>query len=467
MGIGKVYTLISKRANFLGLALVSCLALLSYGLGQQQASIYIHNNGTIALRSYICGNYNSTHYYAQNTITGNYEQISTDAVQTINYAFSKLTPGRTWQETVFLKGSFSIGTTITLNQSNILLNCTQATLTLTVSTILFSVTSGSGYTFLGGHFVGPNTASTNNMVFRVMGCSSVLIDGADIRGFGGNNGGILVIGSTSSAPMTVQNCNFHDNTNSMSLNLLNAGNNKIINCVFDNPSQGIFVSATCGYNQILGCEFYGWHQGGFGHAIYMDGGSGSKGNNIVSVCNFHDPLTYAALQVKSQSNKFYNNMLSNFPQAAVGFVIWSQYNQSTANDNEVYDNTFTNMYYGIWVGHGIDCLNPTLRNKIHDNDFTNVTNCIQLNPDLGNASTSHVDDTWIYYNKFSSCRDIFPPSDSAPSLIANTVVAYNVFDATVTDLSVESYTNTLVYGNAPWMADFPTPLPSPLPIPPP
>jgi hypothetical protein len=465
------------------LTLVAFFTLLTFGVGLQAPAVSIGSSdtsiessgivGTIAdKRGYICGNYNSTHYYAQNNSTGEYELISTDAVQTINYALSKLTPGRTWQETILLKGDFSIGRTVTLNQGKALLDCRQATLTLTVSTILISVTGGGGYTFLGGHFIGPNTGSTNNIAFRFVNCFNCLIDGANIEGFPGNNGGILVIGYGTSE-MVVQNCNFHDNTNSQSINLLNAGYNKVINCIFANPSQGIFVKDHCSHNQITGCEFYGWHQGGYGHAIYLDGNDGSDANtnegyNVVSGCTFHDPLAYAAFQVKCHHNSFYNNTLYNFNSASVGFAIWSEYTSCTSNDNEIYNNTLRDMVAGINIGHGNNCKSPTDRTKIHDNVFTQVTKCIQLNPvgyDNG-PSTSHVDDTWIYHNTFYSCGgNPFPATDSDGStLIVNTVIAYNTFSQTVTGLSVESYKNTMVYGNI-GMADFNVPYP--LPIPPP
>ena len=74
------------------------------------------------LDGYECGNYNSTHYYAKNTITGNYELLSTDASSTISYALSKLTLGRTWQEALTLRGDFVIDSTIVLNQGNVLVD---------------------------------------------------------------------------------------------------------------------------------------------------------------------------------------------------------------------------------------------------------------------------------------------------------------------------------------------------------
>jgi parallel beta-helix repeat protein len=446
--------LISKSIHILAVTLAFCFALSSFVIGLQSSST-IANFGTISLirtRSYICGNYNSTHYYALNNVTGAYELISTDPVQTISYALSKLTIGRTWQETVALEGNFSIARTITLSVGSVLLDCRQATLTLTANTALISVTGGNNYTFLGGHFVGPNTASTNNMAFRFVSCSNCLIDGTDISGFPGNNGGIIEIGYGTSG-MTVQNCNLHDNGVTMGINLLNAGYNKIINCIIANPSQGIFVADTCGYNQILGCEFYGWHQGNFGHAIYLDGGGASVGHNIVSGCKFHDPLGYAGVVIKCQNNSIHDNTFWNFPSGASPFSIYSQYSPCTANDNDCYNNTMTDCVWAVAIGNAND-LSPTLGNKFHDNKFIRCSICFFLG---GGDPVLYPCNTWVYYNTFTNCTEIFPLSPSSPSNIVNTVIAYNTFDANVPSADVtalKSYTNTMITGNSPWLADY-------------
>lgn len=103
------------------------------------------------------------------------------------------------------------------------------------------------------------------------------------------------------------------------------------------------------------------------------------------------------------------------------------------------------MVYGIWVGHDPQA-SPTLRNKIHDNTFTSVTDCFLLNPW---SAVNWVSDTWIYYNDFTSCTNIIQVTTSSPpNYVTNTVVAYNDFGKTVTDLAFETqYQNTIVYGN--------------------
>jgi hypothetical protein len=426
-------------------------------MGQQQSSISLSSSGTISLkRSYICGNYNSTHYYVQNNVTGIYELISADATQTISYALSKLTSGRTWQETVLLKGTFSIGTTITLSQANVLLDCRQATLTSTAD-ILLDVKS-TKVTILGGHWIGQGTQTYKRIQFGGTSATNCTVDGIDAENF------VLELAYASSY-ITVQNCYFHDTTNNYFLNVLGvAHHNRFINCRFiTGVAAAAFVHHTSGYNQFIGCEF-GYLNN---HGIYLDGQLNtdpSVGHNIVTGCTFHDFTDNAGLHIKCQNNTIYNNTFYNFT-GAVGLSIYSEYSSgATANDNEIYGNTFRDMSEAIWVGHNPANL-PTLRNKIHDNTFTNVTNCIRLNPWEGAIETT--EDTWIYYNDFYSCTNPFPATGGSASLIKNTVIAYNTFDATVPNAEVvalKSYVNTMIYGNTPWMADFN--VPSPLPIPP-
>lgn len=186
------------------------------------------------------------------------------------------------------------------------------------------------------------------------------------------------------------------------------------------------------------------------------------GHNIVTRCKFHDQLHGAGFNMKTSWNRVYNNTFYNFnTPGAPAFSICSELANYYANDNEIYNNTFTDMWDALWVGHD-PAWYPTLRNKIYDKTFTRVPNCIRLNPWSGAINT--VEDTWIYYTKFTSCGNIFPTTQSDPTLIVNTVIAYNDFGGTVTNLSIETYINTMVYGNI-GMAVFN--VPSPLPIPPP
>ena len=213
--------------------------------------------------------------------------------------------------------------------------------------------------------------------------------------------------------------------------------------------------------------------------MYISGANGGQGGgNIITGCWFHDqPGTSdvpGAIQIKCANNKIYGNTFERYGVSANGdpnvavFSIYSQWTGTTANNNEIYNNTFTDMSTVFWIGHGYDSVLPTVGNKIHDNTFTNVDICVRLNPDSG--AVASVEDTWVYYNAFTNCTQPFYPSSASYNLIEDTVIAYNTFDATVPSSNVvalHSYVNTLIYGNSPWLADYPVPLPPNLPIPPP
>jgi hypothetical protein len=420
-------------------------------MGLQQINISLSNFGTISLssiRSYICGNYNSTHYYAQNNVTGNYELISIDATQTISYALSKLTSGRTWQETVLLNGTFSIGTTITMSQANVLLDCRQAALTSTAN-ILLAVRSAD-VTILGGHWIGQTGCATAIQI----GGSSVndcVVDGLEVTNFNGGLPGAIVVGSGSSNT-TIQNCLMHDNDENYCINIL-SGRNWVINCRLYNVNPhtgrtpGIFISSATGYNQIVNCEFDHLYN----HAVYNDGGSTSIGHNVITRCKFHDFLGSdgAAMQIKTQFNELSYNDIWNWPQS-YSISIYSELPGYTANDNNIHHNTITDANYGVVFGHkptGTPYM-PTSRNLVHDNVFTRVNNAIVLNPEA--ACLGLCNDTKIYYNDFHACTNPFLPTGSPANLIQNTVIAYNYFDTTVPSTNVnalQSYVNTMSYQN--------------------
>jgi hypothetical protein len=210
-----------------------------------------------------------------------------------------------------------------------------------------------------------------------------------------------------------------------------------------------------GHNLVSGVEFD--HLSGLtyygvsgAHGIYFDGGSGSVGQNNVTGCSFHDFTGGGGLQIKCQYNKVWNNTFTDFASGSVPFSIYSQYSGATANDNDIYDNTYTNCWFAIMIGNGA-CNSPTLRNKIHDSIFINVTYCIAL--DATDPSTQACNDTQVFHNTFTSCTNIFPTSPSSPSLIVNTVIRDNDFNAISVGSWVTTCTNTSIYNNTA-MADY-------------
>ncbi|MCJ7633841.1 right-handed parallel beta-helix repeat-containing protein, partial [Candidatus Bathyarchaeota archaeon] len=204
------------------------------------------------------------------------------------------------------------------------------------------------------------------------------VDGIDAEGFALEPG-------YGSSYITVQNCYFHDTSNNYFINFVNSGHNIVKNCHFHNSAvTAVYVTGQAPYNQFIGCEFDNQRN----QDIYLDGGSGTVGSNIVTGCSFHDHYYNAGLHIKCNNNKIYNNTFYNFLVAGtVGLSIYSEYSPSYANDNEIYNNTFTDMLEAFWVGHN-PANYPTLRNKIHDNTFTRVTSGIRLNPWEGAVNTT-------------------------------------------------------------------------------
>jgi hypothetical protein len=357
---------------------------------------------------------------------------------------------------MYFGGTFSLASTVTVNVNTLTLDARGATLNSTAS-IALDVTS-SGVTILGGHWVGPNTGTAQ--AIRFMYAQNCVLRGADIEAFPSYFGAVSV--AFNSGLATIENCWVHDNgAGTPCINISgNTGHNQVLNCKLGNSGMGVMVnSGGVQYDQILGCEFYGWETGSGTqcHGIYLDGQGGSdEGHNIISGCSFHDPHDGAGIVVKCQSNCIRDNTFYNFPtNAAVGISLYSQYSSCTANDNEIYGNTFTDMYYGIWIGQDASfTLSPTLRNRYHDNVFTRVTICFGF---LSNGPACVTSDTDIYYNTFSQCTTGITCLWTSTPYVTNTTIAYNNFGgAAVTQVVLTSCTNTMVYGNT-GLADFNVP----------
>jgi hypothetical protein len=429
-------------------------------MGQQQNEAPpIYCSVTIAFkRSYICGNYNSTHYYAQNNGTGNYELISTDAAQTISYAISKLTPGRTWQETVVLKGTFSIGTTITLSAGDTLLDFSQANVTVTSSVTAFQDYGGNNTFYGGGTYDFANDVYTSKSVWTgVNGASAIYIyaqgstiDGFEFSGFSGGSAGVA-IPAIGSSYVTIENCWYHNvGSDTTLINICGGGYDQFL---YNKLQSGISSSDrgwTCimdnghGKHQtIMYNDFSGFFDSG-AHAIYSDRGDAPGGYNVVAFNRFHDITGGAGYQVKTNNNLIYNNTFINMPSStAPPISLYSELSGYTANDNQLYNNTVTNCYYFCCLGHEDDA-SPTLRNLFYDNVFTNVTNVFEFITQ-SNVNSAVVD-TKIYYNDFHNCGTAFTtwtPTTTA-TLFQNTVIAYNYIDEAST---VPTMANTMIYYN--------------------
>ena len=140
-----------KKSVVLAVSLVSVFILI---LSQSGLSGYVGDVSPWyytpqSTYNYVIGEYNMTHFYMQNhTAYGlaayeGYEYMSTDASLVINAALGNLTSGRTWQETILIKGDISLTAPILITTSYVDLQI-DGTLTLAGGVDDYAIkTSGS------------------------------------------------------------------------------------------------------------------------------------------------------------------------------------------------------------------------------------------------------------------------------------------------------------------------------------
>jgi len=337
----------------------------------------------------------------------------------------------------------------------LILDFTQATMNVSGSPSSFEVRSAY-VKFLNRRWIGPGIgdASGQAAAIRILKESSVndgkycVIDGAEME-----QCFQCVFCAYESSYNTLINCNFHDNLSSIgggyTLQMQGLGHHRIINCQIIRARGGIFFSDTSVYNLIQDCKFDDIRDA---HAVYFDGLNHSVGHNEIVGCDFSNQQYQACIHMKSPNNKIHHNAFHDMGAGlnTVAISIYSEYSTAEANDNEIYNNTFTNLDMAIWLGHD-GCAQPTVRNKFRDNVFTNVRkHCFGLNPWIAGGAWNYVDDTKIYYNDFHNCPTIFKASDGPASWIRNLVIAHNTFDPPVSPDEVarlKSYVNTMIYGN--------------------
>jgi len=453
----------SVRIRFIALILLCCILTSSYAVGQYISSVVINNYGTINNGGSLGAQFTVTGASGVYTGTENISPYRTTSGSNAATVISTVIGWMSSGQSADFIGDFTISSTVSVSK-NVNLNFTQATVTGTTA-IFMSITSNVA--IIGGHWTG---SGTNPKIWWTSGSGESIIDGIDATNFK------LEFTSSCNQHITVRNCYFHDPTDiTYYLAINNNGYNTLQNCTFANlpvGTGGMYIAEWCPLNLIENCVFDNM---GY-HSIYLNGyeaaGSGTAiGTNIVRGCTFKNfkNSNMAGIHVKCPYNKIYNNTFEDFTPGwgPVAISCYSDYPAANANDNEIYNNSFSNMWTAIIMGQGISEASQS-RNKIYSNTFTNISSqqgCISLNY---GAATYETVDTWIYYNTFVSCPTPFPRSDGSYSLIKNTVIAYNTFDTSVPSNEVtflHGCNNTMIYGNGSQLADYN--VPSPLPIPPP
>jgi len=421
-------------------------------------------------------------YTGRNNNNPSQTTSGSNAATVITTVFGWMSPG----QGVGFIGEFTLTSGITVSK-DITLDFTegstsgligdQATVIGNTGTGVFLTISGA-VTFLGGNFIGVTRPG-----IAINGASNSLFKGCFFQKIR------TEVSGTYSTNIRWEYCTWHNTTAAYSYYIVfNYLGDHFYwdHCTFKDGigsgGIGLFCNddkGTANYAEITDCIFdnLGYH------SIYLEsnqeaiGNPQTDGHCIVAGNTFINMqgTNLAGVHLKVPSCLIYNNVFENWSatgyQYGYGVSAYGDYPNSNCYDNEIYNNTFKNIPLAIAIGSGPSEA-PQLRNKVYNNTFINIPSindggAICLN--LGSVSTQ-TNDTWIYFNRFYNCSLPFPPTDGSYSLVTNTVIAYNTFDATVPSseqTALHSYVNTLIYGNTPWMADYPIPLPSPLPVPPP
>jgi hypothetical protein len=430
-------------------------------------SVIIQSSGTITIYS---ANYTITgdeiNYVARENGGSGRTTSGTSLSSVMTTVFGWASAG----QLVEFIGTFTLSGSVTLAKS-IALNLTKATITLSgPSNFQWQVTAR--VTFYGGHKVDiTNPAnefdppSNGGHIIGTVQDSRILLntgsDNSIFEGIDFKNSGIMFAYGSGSSPktmkyVTVQNCVFHDCVGDGStlsgqpmIGGESGGYHTIQNCRFkDSSTQAIFFDGAATHMTFYRCEFKNISYSGSAHSFYLCGdnsGPGYGGYNDISYCIFHDFGEYdGAIQLKCPYNKIHDNTFYNYV-GGVAVSVYSQWSGSIANDNDFYNNTFTDCDSAFWIGHGSDSSDPTLRNLIHNNTFTRVSDCVTLQ--LSNP-VAVADDTKIYYNNFINCGRAF--YSYAATMVHNTVFAYNYFDASSysgSQTQLQATVNSMIYQN--------------------
>jgi len=360
----------------------------------------VYVNPPFSEASYVVGQYNSTHYYAKNGTTGNYDYLSTNASYVIQLAFNGLSSGRDWLEKVVVKGDFSITNTITI-PSYTYLDLSQATLTLANSAncdmfrnIDFESGPAKRVHVYGGRLFGNhdnnNAGSAFSGEFYRMEMENIYITsfydyGIHLTSYSSGTpdetnrsrisfymvqvwncrlGGIYLSneGGHAVSDSDLTTCTSQNNGN-FSLYITYGSNNKIVNCHWTGggygghswfaPSVGVYLYGGT-RAKIIGCEFESSDK----EALYLKG------------CDEFEIIGNTFWR----ANKRFNNTYS---------TIYMNTSAGTCYSGSISNNIFTSDYenkskYSIEKGGSYDVVNVTITGNSFADFYTAAINGIDL-----------------------------------------------------------------------------------------
>lgn len=382
------------------ITLVSCFALSSFGMGQLQSTLSISNSGTIKYyRSYVCGNYNSTHYYAQNNVTGVYERISSDATSIISYALNSLSAGRTWKEQVVLDGNFSLNTRIYIPSYTILR--IQGTLTTSSTSTPLIIAGGSSGAHI--HFIeihGGSVKLPSGTIWSAIWlyCTDdALIEGVDARG-------CTAVRLEVCNRINVTQCNLTA-IESGACVLLDTSNDIFLlnNRISGTPGKKVQTILTqgdpvgCKRVTIQGNDITQWGDDGGCHGAYI--GIAATSDITIIDNDFHDaqPNSGNAIRFDGSNGYIARNKFRNLLSSANCAFIGTALTTSIVSNVTVTNNTVQNVLQGflVYAYHnnvsGISILANT------------ISGCIEDGVTLYGESGSYVEKCTIADNVIYNC----------------------------------------------------------------
>jgi parallel beta-helix repeat protein len=336
---------------------------------------------------------NVTATYMVNGTTGVIDFSSTNASQVINFALGNLTSGRTWEETILLKGNFAIDSSLTAfsNHTKLELDGT-ITLKKVANCEMVSFSNKGWITFEGGTWDGNETGQTSNVDIFYIGHSSYIVIkdtvqlagiryGVDLYGGSRNavinnrinatsimvqeesyddiegnfleNGGGIYLYSNSVYGTTVEGCTVIGNTirnvDSDGISLYAQDSTAIVehctvsgNTIIDPSTDGMHNGVKVGYsgapagqtrfNTITGNTIAESGGGNYAYGIIVY--ENSHDNTIVG--NTFENLYNSALEIDGYRNKVDSNMISTIRESG-HFGIRVNGANNTISSNTIYN----------------------------------------------------------------------------------------------------------------------------------
>jgi parallel beta-helix repeat protein len=267
-------------------------------LTASRISLSLQNYGKIGYKTIYIVFGEGSMYYAKDTTDGSILSNGTSASTVINNAIGNLTAGRTWQQTVYLEGNFTIFNPIIVpSYTHIIINGTiyaNANLNNPIIMNLNGFTADTFITIEGGNLYGNSAGQTSgecDAIYFANATDSQIKNVCITDTY--YNGISFVYGCNRS---TIVNCRFEDcsmTPTNGGIYISNSANVQILDCYFNSSGQhAIYWNHGSPYGLIEGCTITNCNRISAGSDISV-----RSNNTIISHCYISQPLgTEAAIE---------------------------------------------------------------------------------------------------------------------------------------------------------------------------